>query len=85
LIQPGKAESGATVSVFALDIFHDLDQMTIPSTYSIQPSDIGNSAYTQEFLLSYTTVAGIKMSFYQGANSSITVTSKTNDIIEGPF
>ncbi len=86
LIQAGKAENSGGISIFAIDIFHDLDQLVIPTTYTIKPGDIGGTGtYSKELLLSYTNLGGIKWSYDEGADCSLTVTGKTNDIIEGTF
>jgi len=86
LIQAGKAKEGATLpEVFAIDIFRDLDLMTIPTTYTVTPADIESTSIDATVWLSYTSGTTIYLSEMPGGNVSLTVTSKTNDVIEGTF
>jgi hypothetical protein len=86
LIQAGKAKEGATLpEIFAIDIFKDLDLMSIPTTYIVTPADIEDTTVDALALLTYTSGTTIYTSQLPGGNVSCTVTSKTNDLIEGTF
>lgn len=88
LIQAGKAiqSSGITgVQVFAIDIWKDLDQMIIPTTYTVTPADIEDSSVDHLVWLSFTTGLTTYLSQMPGGSVSLTVTSKTGDLIEGTF
>ncbi len=92
VIQCGRYD--ASIKMFTIDIFKDLDKIKTPETYTSQPVDFENFvdndeeySNAKEIMLSYTSMLDMSMymSWHQKGRSSITITSKSNDILEGTF
>ena len=86
LIQLAKSSTGSMLpEIFAIDIWKDLDLMNIPQTYQVTPADIEDPDVDHLVWLSYTSGAKIYLSQMPGGELTLTVTGKTNDLIEGTF
>jgi hypothetical protein len=72
------------MDIFTIDIFKDLDSLKVPQTLSYGAN---TSIDNYEFMITYMQSFKSYMSIYNEdkSNSSITITSKTNDVIKGTF
>jgi hypothetical protein len=89
VIQCGRYDK--SINMFVIDIFKDLDKIEIPTTYTSTPIDFENYeedySNAKEVMITYISVSDISgyMSWHPKGSSSLTITSKKNDILEGTF
>lgn len=92
VIQLGR--SNTDFKIFVIDIFKDFDKIKTPETFTSKPSDFEDFSEddelysdSKEIMLSYTDMSSMKMytSWGEKGSSSVTITSKLSDVIEGTF
>lgn len=92
LIQAGR--TNADVDVFVIDIWKDLDQIVTPATYEVTPIDFANYeddvvsyGNAKECMITYFEFSTnvFYRSWHERGNTTLTINSKTNDLIEGTF
>ena len=85
VIQMARLEGGT--DVFTIDIYEDLDSLIAPKTFST--SGVSKDLMKHNFSITYLQSFKSYLSWYESdevkSNSSITITSKENDIIQGTF
>lgn len=86
VLQMGKVSSSSNPGVFAIDVFKDLDLLTIPYTNITKASEIQNGGYLDSWL-TYTNMSDFSIwsSINDGSSTTLNITSKVGDVIEGTF
>lgn len=92
VIQCGRYDE--SIKMFTIDIFKDLDKIEVPTTLTSIPMDFENfeddeEGYSnaKEVMITYTSISDMSfyMSWHPKGSSTLTITSKKDDILEGTF